>query len=118
MTPLLRLTIAAIVLRTLSVSAAEPVVFDVKKDFSTITNPNGPWSYGWFETLGSSFQLFTEESVDPTSPWSGEDFYAILTWHAWLSPEGHPLPGVFYNASNSIVDRCEPGCLFLHPALG
>ena len=61
----LRLTVSAILLLGLRVSAADAVVFDVREDFSISENPAGPWSYGWFQTLKSPFQLHTNSGHNP-----------------------------------------------------
>src|SRR5262245_35917994 len=44
--------IAPLVVPTTAIAA-----FDAATDFSPTANPNGVWSYGWTQTLGSSFVL-------------------------------------------------------------
>lgn len=39
--------------------STESVVYDASTDFSTVSNPNGVWSYGWKSTFASPFNLFT-----------------------------------------------------------
>jgi hypothetical protein len=39
---------------------ARGVTYDVAADFSTISNPNGVWSYGYALTLGGSFNLYNQ----------------------------------------------------------
>lgn len=85
---------------------------DAASDFSATQNPNGHWSYGWTQQLGSTFQLATERTVqDGLDIWVGPV--------AEPSPPGH-FPLVGHNGTlNSIVTantvRVEPGQLFLHP---
>jgi hypothetical protein len=52
----------------LSAATALPVStqaadFDLRRDYSTNTNPNGVWSYGWKETLGGTFTRLTSRST-------------------------------------------------------
>lgn len=46
-------SVIAMLMLTLSPSSAQ--TYDAAKDFSTASNPNGVWSYGWSATLGGSF---------------------------------------------------------------
>jgi len=58
------------------------LVFDAGKDFSTNQNPNGAWSYGWWEASKMEFALFTglkrESEMEPSS--------SPRIWH-WYVPD-------------------------------
>lgn len=43
-------------------SAEAETIFDPAADFNSASNPNGVWSYGWSQTLTSSFHLFPNSS--------------------------------------------------------
>jgi len=47
-----------------STPAAQAAIFDAAADFSASDNPNSVWSYGWSETLGSAFHLYTDKGKD------------------------------------------------------
>lgn len=42
-----------------AISLQAQIVFDAGRDFSTNQNPNGAWSYGWWEAGNRHFELFT-----------------------------------------------------------
>lgn len=44
---------------------ASASIYDAASDFSATDNPNGVWSYGWSETLGSTLHLYTDQSINP-----------------------------------------------------
>src|SRR5213075_1173158 len=45
-------------LRT-ELSASDVTSYDLSRDFSTASNPNGVWSYGWKSTLDGAFTLLS-----------------------------------------------------------
>ena len=53
--------------------------FDVVGDFSTNTNPNGVWSYGWSTYAGGQFKLMTNATSDESRTevgwWNGPTNY-------------------------------------------
>jgi hypothetical protein len=52
------------VLLALSAFQALGVTYDLAADFGATNNPSGAWSYGWKQTEGGAFNLFTnQESV-------------------------------------------------------
>ena len=54
---------AVLFLLALSVATnAATRVYDVTADFYAVQNPNCVWSYGWTQSRGSTFNLFTEGS--------------------------------------------------------
>jgi hypothetical protein len=57
-----------IVIASLSFLAPLPIMastFDAATDFSANNNPNSVWSYGWSETLGSTFHFYPDIAKDP-----------------------------------------------------
>lgn len=62
-------------LRVCSVAAlgftaiASAATYDAVAAFSSISNPNGPWSYGQTATLGGSFSLLTTGSCGSLAGW-------------------------------------------------
>jgi len=76
-------SILVTVLLSTAVSAQAPqwknADYDAVRDFSIQSNPNGVWSYGWEESLGSTLNLYTltdTTSVPGLSVWlkSGDKF--------------------------------------------
>ena len=46
-------------------------VYDVASDFSFVSNPNGPWSYGYETVLGGSFTAYGAQStINGMQTWS------------------------------------------------
>jgi hypothetical protein len=95
-------------------SPAGAVVYDALNDYSTVNNPNGPWSYGEGQ-IGTSFSLFpTFQLVDPVN---------IPNIYGWDISQGHP-PLVAINSSGSLQFFGDPtssfaiiptNALFVHP---
>ncbi len=77
-------------------------------DFSPTNNPNGVWSYGWSQTLGSLFILDTaSESQSGIDRWLGQQW-----------PDGNP--SVNHNATPTAITpfnsvTFQPGQLGFHP---
>ena len=69
--------------------------FDAAVDFSPTSNPNGVWSYGWTQTLGSSFVLDAIHQSD-----SGLDL-----WDGSVRTANPPLfyPFVEHNGTNQSI---------------
>ena len=44
---------------------SQGVVYDAASDFSVASNPNGVWSYGYENPLGSGFQLYNATVTNP-----------------------------------------------------
>jgi hypothetical protein len=62
--------------------------YDVAADFSTNSNPNGVWSYGYATTLGGNLILYTDTSYSTAS---------IIGWWHDISLGA---PGIFYNQTD------------------
>ncbi len=71
-------------------------LYDVAADFSVASNPNGVWSYGYENSLGSSLQLYDVS----TSQGGG-----IPGLEAWNSSQLDVLgtPGIGYNSTASDI---------------
>lgn len=81
---------------------AVPVTHDVAKDYSISANPNGPWSYGYEMTGGTSFIPYT--ATDMTY------------WLAWVGDlAGDRTPVIVKNDRSSSHLGVAPGQVALHP---
>jgi hypothetical protein len=69
------------------------LAYDAAADFSTSSNPNGVWSYGWSTTLGSAFNLDTSNTTAA---------YGLTGLGGWLSNQS--AEGVPYILRNSTVN--------------
>ena len=77
-------------------------------DFSPTSNPNGLWSYGWTQTLGSTFILDTYHAVSSVG---GDNWFPSISSPAPVvghNGTGHAISGAYSNI-------LEPGQLGLHP---
>jgi hypothetical protein len=63
-------------------------IYDVAADFSTNSNPNGVWSYGYATVLGGSLILYTDTSFSTPS--------VIGWWHNIA----YQTPAIFYNRTD------------------
>ena len=96
--------------------AAPPVhagsIYEAAADFSIASNPNGVWSYGYEQSLGSGFQLHTSSSNN------GEGLSGVEEWY---SPQlsGNFTPYVGYNSNDfDLTDRTRvllAHQVFMHP---
>ena len=66
--------------------------FDLSRDFSIASNPNGVWSYGSAETLGGQFTAcaFPRSSGSTMSP------------ESWEFTEGH-WPAIYHNPTTNVL---------------
>jgi hypothetical protein len=98
----------------LSAVPATAQTFDPAVDFSTSANPSGVWSYGWTQTLGSSFIL---DAIRENN--SGLDF-----WEGSIVGDPRTLfPYVVHNGTDSTIAvfgtvSVAAGQLGLHPGPG
>lgn len=76
---------------------SQPTVFSAVGQFSSTSNPNGTWSYGYSETLGGAFHLYTQGGSVP-----GAD----PTRRGWFLSPG-PGPWVTINDYLSFVNLIE-----------
>jgi hypothetical protein len=80
--------------------------YDVAKDFSTNSNPNGAWTYGYSTTLGGAFIPHLERGL-----WGPLEFWRTDIWLG--------VPGVYHNpgsvTATNITAVLEPGQLAFHP---
>lgn len=105
----MKLTRTSIIL-TAALAAVLGRASDAAADFSTASNPNGVWSYGWSATLGGAFTIDTTTN----SPTPGID-----QWGGFITPDGNP--SVSHNSTGSIIAlstvRFNPGQLCMHPGV-
>jgi hypothetical protein len=90
-------------------TSAQSQTWDAANDFSTASNPNGAWQYGWSSTLGGTFQPFANTGV----------FDEFIV--SWCSSSTFNPPCVGHNSSDSVVSdylnalSWEPHQMFFHP---
>src|SRR4051812_9070657 len=96
--------------------ARAEVVLDVSHDYSTNSNPNPIWSYGYKATLGGAFTPLPYSLV--------QDYGSLSVIHRWLrSPAGGP-PSVQKNiGTNHHANAGEgwdigPGVVWFGPGSG
>ncbi len=100
----LMLVVLALLLSGVGQSRAGNIIYDPAAAFSTTNNPNGVWSYGWSQTLGSAFILDTGfVQSNGLSFWQGDQ-----------SPEGDGTPEIFHNGTGSPIN--PPGTNITVPA--
>lgn len=97
----------------LCAAASASADFNAARDFSIEANPNGVWSYGWTQSLGSSFNLSTLRSTDPgLQRWDG----------SVVHPTFGNYPFVGRNSTNQTTSlstiSIAPGQMILHPGPG
>jgi hypothetical protein len=101
-------TVLGIIAITLPRTAS---AFSAAGDFSSSSNPNGAWSYGWSTTLGSAFNLDSSN----TTAYSGTS--GLNGWLSNLAPDGSPL--VLQNGATNPVTTAnstfQPGQFALGP---
>jgi hypothetical protein len=82
--------------------AARATTYDISTDFSTASNPNGVWTYGFSTTLGGTLTLYDQ----PTTDVSGIQNWRSSTVQSSLVPED------FNNPTGGAVTTCT-GCIAL-----
>jgi hypothetical protein len=88
--------------------------FVLGRDFSTVANPNGVWSYGWKTNFSSTFGLLSQ----PYGSLSDNG----LRIQGWILPS-FGQPAVYYNsnATTAILGSGQgvvpPGTAYFHPGL-
>jgi hypothetical protein len=84
-------------------------IYDAVKDFSTQSNPNGVWSYGYLTSWGAPLTLFA---------WGGTCDISGISW--WFTSQCQGYTSVFHNDTTNVVcwaTVCEPpDYLGLNPA--
>lgn len=100
--------VCAILLTALPPQEAKAnTVFNLSDDFSTISNPNGPWQYGWVSTIGGSLTVFDEVLYPP---------YGGDRWNDSTISNTYWIPQVWKNNStDTLFNWVEPGDVSLHP---
>jgi hypothetical protein len=75
-------------------------VYDIARDFSTNSNPNGVWSYGWQSTVGGTFNLITSSQTSAAD--NGVRFAE------WVYIGGAPV-FQFYPFTNTVTGVSDGG---------
>jgi hypothetical protein len=101
------MALAALALGAATNAAAQVTSWDAAGDFSAVSNPNGPWSYGWSATRGSGFNLDTLTTN-------------IIGVDAWNYSSTQVEPDVFHNGTSTIIapagtNPIPAGGLAFHP---
>jgi hypothetical protein len=92
-------------------SAVYAATWNVQDDFSTASNPNGPYSYGWMPTLGGKFSVY--DFIESAACGCGGPSTGTV-WHM----SGRSIatgPGIGKVNGSSACCGIEPGELTLHP---
>jgi hypothetical protein len=109
----------ALALTAALAGSASAQTYDARADFSTTSNPNGVWSYGYASALGAgatpaAVTLYTTAVTGPT---------ALHGWAATFC--GDNTPGVYKNTGASTIfygagntGNVGAGQLSLHPGCG
>jgi hypothetical protein len=91
---------------TATIDAHTAQTYDVAVDFSAVSNPNGPWSYGYSTNLGSPLTLYTNMLNE-----SGLNL--------WLYNIASTDPNVHQNPTSNAISitsaQIPPGGFGLHP---
>jgi hypothetical protein len=74
---------------------ARAATYDVAADFSTNSNPNGVWSYGYATNLGGNLILYTDTSPSTTN---------VIWWRHNIAAS---VPAVFYNRSTNATTTAD-----------
>ncbi len=69
-------------------------IWDVAADFSTTTNPNGQWEYGYSPNLAIGYTV---------TPYGYYNTTALSPLDSWTSTSTWSNPSLFYNPTNSTV---------------
>jgi hypothetical protein len=88
--------------------ADPPASWDMTAQFSTENgNPNGPWSYGWYDTSFTTFTLFNPGVWCSTCP----------GWY--VAPTGDWTPNIVFNSCGCFNQYVVPmGWITFHPGPG
>ncbi|HNQ89967.1 MAG TPA: hypothetical protein PKM73_15205 [Verrucomicrobiota bacterium] len=90
------------------------IIHDVSRDFSGVTNPNGPWSYGWKSDAAGAFTLLSVHEV-----FTVENGVPVQLW--WYGPRHNPMVGYNATTTTAIHDSGQavmpPGTVWFEPGL-
>lgn len=98
-----KLALPAIIAVAVPPAHAVPLVFNAAADFSLTSNPNGVWSYGSKNSLGSSLQLFDMRLIDSVGI-PGLETPGLEGWSvSQPDAQGNLDPVVIFNSTNSDI---------------
>src|SRR5438309_1356622 len=75
--------------------AAQATTYDISTDFSTASDPNGVWTYGFSTTLGGTLMLYDHPST------SG----SIQIWQSW-TVQSLGAPTDINNPTSGAISTC------------
>ena len=112
----MRTAITSIIALTLCSASAHAglIFYDAALEFSSSSNPNDAWSYGFSGTATGPLTLFT-------NPQNRFEPAQLPGWARDAAPATSSLPAVFHNPSTSPVPVADypapvdPGALVVHP---
>ena len=82
------------------------MVWDVTADFDANNNPTSEWSYGWKNTVGGAFTLYTLK---------GNSFESAVNNNWRVNNGGREIPGIVKNESGGVYDGVPDGWMTIHP---
>jgi hypothetical protein len=88
-------------------STVYALAWDVVNDYSSSSNPNGVWSYGYVKSLGQTFNLFDISKIDSNTG------YRIWMTNSIEYQDGTAC--VWKNESSSTYNNVQPREVSLHP---
>jgi hypothetical protein len=94
-------------------SAAFATIYDAAADFSSSSNPNGVWAYGWSQTLGGTF------NTDSANIQNLGGIPGVVQWRGEQPPNADGNPSVFENTTSTTQTvgsiSLPAGSLAFHP---
>ncbi|MDZ4851880.1 MAG: putative Ig domain-containing protein [Pirellulaceae bacterium] len=93
-------------------TASRALTWNPARNFSTLANPGGQWSYGWTQTQGSKFNVYPhhifDRGIDAWDDPTGVGTTPVIIHNGGTTP-------VFFGGLNILW---QPGQLSMHPGLG
>ncbi len=77
-------------------------IYDLTADFNSVSNPNGPWSYG-----------YRDSSVSPRINFDSN--FNTGTYRGWFQSSLGTNPQISQNQSGSLQNGVPNGSVFMHP---
>lgn len=88
-----------------------PIAWNIRKDFSLDANPNGPWQYGYNNSLSGIFHLFEHKGTD-----SARDYWATNLDPLFYFAASRVHPDTTLNDGKAIPTIVPPNTFFMHPS--
>jgi hypothetical protein len=103
-----------LILGAVGIGLCQSVPYDAVGDFSTTSNPTGPWSYGWKPTPGGAFTLSAVENssiYQGIDLWEGTDYCGVEALRPFV---GLNHTGATLNYASGVSQPAN--MLVLHPS--